>query len=681
MSSTEQPVLRYSDSFYFISNNPKGFQIPGVRRVKTQEGSCFVLPDDYPMAHIALRYFKHFFPESKATKDAVEVANQIKEVPKKIDNLEYTNEYWNLFKGRSPYPFQIEDIEALVHYDKVALLLEQGMGKTYVSLMAMEILKHIVEEPIKILVLAPQIVLHNWYKEASQFTSFNPLIYKGDVHKRIELQSELPNHDFVITNYETLVEQKKINSAVLFEWWKQQSYEKRQRLLPEFAELKNTKKYRTEVARALKDLSPERGMLDIKNQISDFKALKEQEFDCVILDEGSTVKGPKASRSLAVQELTKGIPRRYILSGTLCLGDPRDTYMPFTILESSIFGTNYNSFLANYCKFSPYNKHIITEFKNIDDMKLKINPFMISRKREDELSLPKRIETERYFEVSEEQRSLYNAIIDNDYVEYKGKSIYVGLSIVKLNKLLQVLNGFIYSSPSYEAKMCGECQHVMQCTMLGIYPNSKLCETPDPEFHIQPELLTIPGGTPKLDLLKQDLRELIQTEKVIVWANYQHDIKGIKTTLEQAGIPYITPDVDACDSKFEESEDIRVFLGQLNQGIGITLNSATTTIYYSHNMSLQDRLQSMDRNYRIGQTKPVLIRDYIANGGVDSRIVELLHRKEEIKDIMQKKPDCLLCEHVVKCSDKGIEPYKPGCILVEEINNKVQKKTINIKYI
>ena len=398
--TTEQPVLRYSDNFYFISNDPKGFQIPGVKRVKTSEGSCFVLPDEYPSAHIALRYFKHLFPQSKASKEAVEVANQIKEVPKRIENLEQTNKHWHLFKGRSPYPFQIEDIESLVHYDKVALLLEQGMGKTYVSLMAMEILKSIVEQPIKILVLAPQIVLNNWYKEASQFTSFDPMVYKGDTFKRIELQSHLPNHDLVITNYETLVEQKKISSAVIFEWWKQQPYEKREKLVPELAELKDTKKYRTDVAKALKDLPPERGMRDVKNQISDFKALKEQEFDCVILDEGSMVKGPKASRSEAVMELTKGIPRKYILSGTLCLGDPRDIYMPFTVLDNSIFGTNYHSFLGNYCTFSPYNKHIVTGFKNIEDMKLKINPFMISRKREDVLSLPERIESERYFEVS-----------------------------------------------------------------------------------------------------------------------------------------------------------------------------------------------------------------------------------------------------------------------------------------
>lgn len=675
------PVLRYDEgNLYFLSDSPKGFQIPGVVRKKKEGASGYIIPDDYPRTAEALKKFKYLFPKAKATPEAKEYVNQIKSIPDRISNLEYVNYYSEVFKNRSPFPFQMEDIEAMIHFDRMALLLEQGLGKTYISLMAMEIMKQVLEGNFRVLVLAPQIVLFNWYYEALRFSSFSPLIYKGDVLKRIELHEELPKYDLIITNYETLVESKKLNTGVLYEWWVRQPFNKRQEISPEYAELKDTKKYKMDVAKMLKDRPESRSMYDVKRNIADLKVLQDQQFDCVIMDEGSRVKGAKASRSKAVLELTKDIPRRYILSGTLCLGDPRDVYMPFTILDDTIFGMNYYMFLHRYTQKSPYNKHIVVGYKNMDELKRKINPYIISRKREDDLSLPQRIESERYFELSDEQVELYNQIIEKDEIEYKGETINTGITIVKINKLLQVVNGFIYSTPTGEAEECGECEHVVECVLKDITPAHEVCINHTPEFNNKkPILISLTGGTPKLDLLKQDLQDLVETEKVIVWANYRHDLQGIKDTLDKAKIAYITPETENCDRIFEESSDIRVFLGQVKQGIGITLNSATTTIYYSHVLSLEDRLQSMDRNYRIGQTKPVLIRDYIGDQSIEADIVELLHKKEEIKDIIQKKPKCLLCEYTLQCAEKKIEPYRSGCVLRQEVNDKVKKNNIRIK--
>ena len=61
-------------------------------------------------------------------------------------------------------------------------------------------------------------------------------------------------------------------------------------------------------------------------------------------------------------------------------------------------------------------------------------------------------------------------------------------------------------------------------------------------------------------------------------------------------------------------------------------------VYYSHDFSLERRLQSEDRNHRIGQEDPVLIIDIVGERNVydimvptiDHHVVKLLRSKFDI---------------------------------------------------
>ena len=692
----EAPILKYSDNrFYFVSDSPLGFKIPGAARAHTGEGTGYVFSNTYPTNLLALKTFKKMFQGAKASSNALNEIKKVKEIPKRLEDLELTTKYQEVFEvgGRNPFPYQVEDVESILQYNELALLLEQGLGKTYIALMALAIMAKQKKEGFKAIVLAPRIVLPNWMKETKRFTHFKPFLYRGDIFKRLDLQQEETDWDILITNYETLVDSPKITGAVLFTWWERLPMDKRKDLLYKnlgeeyihLVEQKSTKKYRQDVARALRKI-PERKLFNmemyrIKQGLSDLNYLKEQNFDCVILDEGSRVKGAKANRSHAVKALVKDIPRRYILSGTLCLGDPRDVFMPMNVLNDHIFGSDYYHFKRKYTVVSPYNKHVIVGFKNLDDLKRRMAPYIVERKREDNLALPERIVTERYYELSKQQIDLYNRIIDEDNVQFKGETINTSLPVVKINKLLQVLNGFVYASVNREELVCGECERVVDCVINNITPANKKCLNYDPSFKQEAKLIPIPGGDSKLELLKSDLSDLIGTEKAIIWVNYKYDMERIKEMLGKTKINFITPETPDCALIFEEAEDIRVFLGQVKQGIGITLNSATTTIYYSHTLDLEARLQSMDRNYRIGQKKPVVIRDYIGEQSIEHDIVTLMQRKEQVKTVLQSKPQCAICTELTGCTERKVELFSPGCKHYSEIKDIENKKKLFIRKI
>ena len=84
----------------------------------------------------------------------------------------------------------------------------------------------------------------------------------------------------------------------------------------------------------------------------------------------------------------------------------------------------------------------------------------------------------------------------------------------------------------------------------------------------------------------------------------------------------------------------------------------------------------MDRNYRIGQTKTVIVKDYVAKGTVEENVVELLEHKKDVKEFMQKDIRCPACEHCTQCLKKCIEYLQKGCVYFSDRKNAEVKKGV-----
>jgi SNF2 family DNA or RNA helicase len=129
--------------------------------------------------------------------------------------------------------------------------------------------------------------------------------------------------------------------------------------------------------------------------------------------------------------------------------------------------------------------------------------------------------------------------------------------------------------------------------------------------------------------------------KIIIWANYRHDIEAIKIALSKeygmtaVGMYYGDTDMDERKrvvAEFQDPEsEMRFFVGNPSTGgYGLTLTAANTMVYYSNSFDLEKRLQSEDRAHRIGQTKNVTYIDLIAVNTIDEKIVKALRSKIDI---------------------------------------------------
>ena len=82
---------------------------------------------------------------------------------------------------------------------------------------------------------------------------------------------------------------------------------------------------------------------------------------------------------------------------------------------------------------------------------------------------------------------------------------------------------------------------------------------------------------------------------------------------------------------FQEDEQIKICIAQLQTaGVGITLHSADTAIFYSLDYNYASFEQAKSRIHRIGQKNNCTYIYLIAKGTIDEKIIKALNKKEDI---------------------------------------------------
>ena len=144
-------------------------------------------------------------------------------------------------------------------------------------------------------------------------------------------------------------------------------------------------------------------------------------------------------------------------------------------------------------------------------------------------------------------------------------------------------------------------------------------------------------SNPKMKELMQVLEET--QGKVIIWARYLAEVAGITTVLEKewpGSTVSMTGEVNPASrqlmvDEFQSSDTLRFFVAnQQTAGKGLTITAATTSIYYSNTFSLEDRLQSEDRNHRIGQESTVTYIDLLSDLKVDGLVAAAIENKRSL---------------------------------------------------
>lgn len=374
-----------------------------------------------------------------------------------------------------------------------------------------------------------------------------------------------------------------------------------------------------------------------------------------VLDESAFIKTPGAKRTKSIVASGRYAKYKRILTGTPVANRPFDIYCQMRFLDPDFWKVrglgNYNVF-KNY--FALWKDQILESgrtfpmllaYKNLEELHDMIKDDSSRILKEDALDLPPKLYTKRFFDMSPKQAKLYTDLRDNYIADIDHavedanigaqgmegvsscdgstesmtrSSVTAELAITRMLRLQQITSGFV----------AVEEKHI-----------------PDPEnpdyFEYVPKVIDIEEGK---NLRLKLLEEIIETleGKAIIWARFTREIDMIMGMLGDHAVRYDGSTktdargkaIDAFQEKYEPGGPQFFVANAAAAGTGLTLTKATTTIYYSNNFKLEERLQSEDRNHRIGTVNPVTYIDLICNDTIDLHIVNALIEKLDVSRII-----------------------------------------------
>ena len=325
-----------------------------------------------------------------------------------------------------------------------------------------------------------------------------------------------------------------------------------------------------------------------------------------IIDESTTIKNPSAKRTINCVRLGKYAHYRRILTGSPITKSPLDLYSQCMFLDPALLGfSSYFAFRARYADMKEMTGQgrtfkMVTGYKNLEELNESLGKFSHRILKKDCLDLPEKVYIRREIQMTAEQTKAYKELQNFAATQLKNnKLVTINHVMTQIIRLHQISCGFIGTDDG----------SITEFTNNRVSELSSILEETD--------------------------------GKIIIWANYRHDIKRIEKLLtEMYGEESVgTYFGDVPQERREEvinlfqdpDSPMRFFVGNTQTGgYGITLTAASTVIYYSNNYDLEKRLQSEDRAHRIGQMNKVTYIDIVCEKTVDEKIVKALRKKQSI---------------------------------------------------
>ena len=318
------------------------------------------------------------------------------------------------------------------------------------------------------------------------------------------------------------------------------------------------------------------------------KEIMDGGFDLIVVDEASAYKNNKTERWKDLRDLTKVIKGLWMLTGTPAAQSPVDAYGLARLV-------NPNAVPLYVSHFKDQVMYKVSDFRWVPRPEAKhivhkaLQP-AIRFKKKDCLDLPPVTFIDRDAPLTPQQLSYYKKLKQEMLIEADGEEISAVNAAVKINKLLQISGGAVYTDT-------GEVL----------------------EFDVSSRLKVV--------------HEVIDetSNKVLVFVPFTHTIELLQKYLTKHGVTSavingavgVNRRTDIV-THFQNNEQPKVLIIQPQAAShGLTLTAADTIIWYAPCTSVETYLQANARIDRPGQVNPMTIV-HLSGSPVEHRMYSML---------------------------------------------------------
>ena len=348
----------------------------------------------------------------------------------------------------------------------------------------------------------------------------------------------------------------------------------------------------------------------------DFDQYKQFEFDTVVLDEAQHIKNRATQNAQAVKAIRS--EHRLVLTGTPLENSVLDLW--------SIFDFLMPGYLGSAKDFKERYEVPIAREKNAEAqarLARRLKPFILRRlKRDVAADLPAKIEQVTFCELNEEQRAVYQQVM-----EFSRKEVLEAVGAQGLAKSRMI----VFTALLRLRQICCDLR-LLNLSREGGKGSEAKTSSSTPSL-TSPPSRDLSGKLEAFDELLQEIAD--GGHRVLVFSQFVSMLSLLKEKLNEQEIEFCYLD-GSTTNRGEVVEEFQrgaapVFLISLKAGgVGLNLTGADTVIHFDPwwNPAVED--QATDRAHRIGQTRMVTSYKLITRGTVEEKILTLQQKKRDI---------------------------------------------------
>lgn len=301
-----------------------------------------------------------------------------------------------------PHDYQTRATQLVIDKPKIGLFLDMGLGKTVITMTAIQELMYDRFEISRVLVIAPKRVAEDtWTRERAKWDHLKDLrISKVLRNKQQRIRALRAEADIYVIGRDNVI-------------WLINYYQGLRKGWP---------------------------------------------FDMIVIDELSSFKNPQAKRFRALKKVMPSVSRVVGLTGTPSPNGLMDLWAEVYLLDQGErLGPTLGSYQERYFRPGARNGYVVYKWepfrnaqKEIED---KISDICISMSAADYLKLPKRIDNVIPVQLSPEEMEAYKRMERDQLLQIEDDDIAALNAAAVMTKLLQIANGSVYTNEGKVVKI------------------------------------------------------------------------------------------------------------------------------------------------------------------------------------------------------------------------------------
>ena len=489
-----------------------------------------------------------------------------------------------MFRGELK-PYQVEAVTKMVDKKRILVAYEMGLGKTPMTIAAIEELRTRGKMTRTVLVLCLASLKYQWQKEIEKFSDSSALVIDGTKAQRDKQYAEVVNNDYVIMNYEQVV--------------------------------------------------------------NDWEMVKAFELGAIIADEATAIKGFKAKRAKKAKELAKNVSVKYALTGTpIENGRPEELYSIMQFVDKDALG-RFDLFDKTFIVRNHFGG--VDRYRNLDVLHKTLAKHSVRKSQKDEdvkPYLPDAVYREPVLvSLDSKGQKLYNYIAADlmslliEARETFGVNFNLAAhygQIYEAGDPVNELRGQVMSRITALRMLCSSPKLLQNSFNLF-----EKHEGGSAFVHSLGEMVHEVTKQPKLEAAIKYLREHLDiddTYKAVVFASYVKSVSELVSALNAAGFAAVayTGEMNAKEKedakvRFQTTPSVRVLVSSDAGGYGVDLPQANLLVNYDQPWSAGLAVQRNGRINRASSTWPTItIQDIFVSGSIEQRQHDTLKQKSNI---------------------------------------------------